>query len=79
LYYTLIELRAFAIVPPSWLALFAIHIVRPSRRLELEAALAGAIGNCLDSTVIEETAAIEDDRRNSGVLRALGNDLADRD
>src|SRR4029079_8364878 len=50
----------------------------PPDDLELEAALAGALSDGLDPTVIQEATAIEDYGRNSGGLRPLRNHGADR-
>src|SRR4051812_1039824 len=46
------------------------------RRLELQPAFAGSVGECLHSAVIEIAAAIEDDLRNPGCDGSLGNQLA---
>src|SRR5688572_25216462 len=44
---------------------------------ELQSALAGAIGHCLHAAVISVSSAVEDDLRDSRVLRLRGQSLAD--
>src|ERR1700731_5022748 len=45
--------------------------------LELQAALAGGVGQCADFAVVDVPAAIEYDLRDALLLRAHGNELAD--
>src|SRR3546814_94743 len=49
----------------------------PCVLLEFQTRLAGCVCERLDPTVIGVSAAIEDDRRNAGLLGALGDQLAD--
>src|SRR5262249_48092884 len=51
-------------------------LVRPA--LEDEAARAGCVGECLDTSVIHEAAAIEHDLLDAARLGLLGQQLADR-
>ena len=44
---------------------------------ELQTCFAGRIGECLDPTVVLESASVEDDGRHACVLGALGDQLAD--
>src|SRR5690606_34444738 len=70
----LVHKLAIALVPIPVSVFLTCHSQFP---LEVETAFAGAFGERLDAPMIDVTTAIEDDIRNTGLLRAFGNQLAD--